>query len=83
MPIHQQKTTRFSIDLPIAMHKNIKLACVEDGISMHTCVINALENWYNDRSDQKDLEIATQAEKDIEEHGSISLEDWESQHVQN
>jgi hypothetical protein len=65
------------------MHKNIKLACVEDGISMHTCFIKAMENWYNDRADRKDLEIAAQAEKDIAEHGTISMEEWERQNVQD
>ena len=83
MSLHQQKSVRFSIDLPFVMHKNIKLACVEDGISMHACVIKALENWYNERTDQKDLEIAAQAEKDIAEHGSISIEEWERQNVQD
>lgn len=82
MPIHQQKSVRFSIDLPYAMHKNTKLACVEDGISMHTCCIKALENGYNDRADRRDLEIAAQAEKDIAELGTISMEEWERQNVQ-
>jgi len=83
MSIHQQKAVRTSIDLPFMMHKNIKLACVEDGISMHACVINLLEKWYTDRTDQKDMEIAAQAEKDIAEHGSISLEEWERLNVQD
>ena len=65
------------------MHKNIKIACVEDGISMHTCMIQAIERWYSDREDRIDLEIAKQSKKDFVEHGSISLEEWERRNVQD
>lgn len=83
MTTYKQKAVRVSVDLPLLMHRNIKLTCVEDGISMHDCVVKALEAWYNDRMDLRDLEIALKQKKDIAEHGSLSLEEWERQHVQD
>ena len=81
MSIHQQKMVRYSFDMPPAMHRNIKIACAEDGISMNTFVIQALEHWYSARTDRIDQEIIAQSEKEIAEHGTISLEEWEQQNV--
>lgn len=83
MSIHQQKMVRFTVDLPMTMHKNLKVACAEDSITMHACVIKALENWYNERTDRIDMELIAQSEKEITQEGTISLEEWERQDVQD
>jgi predicted transcriptional regulator len=75
MSIHQQKTTRFSFDIPVSMHKNIKLACVEDAISMNACMIKALERWYEERTEKQDEAAYLEGMKDVEEGNIRSLED--------
>lgn len=45
--------------------------------------ISPTDGGTNDGSDRKDLEISNQAEEDIAEHGTISMEEWERQNVQS
>ena len=62
MSTQRQKTVRFTLDLPFAMHKNIKLACVEAGVTMRDCCISALEHWYSGRADESAVDQAQKNE---------------------
>lgn len=77
MSIDQQKMVRFIFNMPPAMNKNIKIACVEDGITMHDYMMQAAEKLYLERTNRIDKEIIAQSKKEIAEDGTISLEEWE------
>ena len=73
MSIHQQKTVRFTFDMLPGMHHHLKVICAEDRISMNAFVTKAIENEFMARDERIDEAAVDQAEKDIKEHGAISL----------
>jgi hypothetical protein len=74
MSIHAEKPIRLNIEIPPAMHKHLKMVCVEDGESMHTFVIRALGKELNEREDRRDVEAFDTGMRDIAEHGTIPFD---------
>jgi hypothetical protein len=77
MSIHQQKTVRFTFDMPLPMHHRLKVICAEDSVPMNAFVARAIEREFEARDERIDEEAVDQAEKDIKEHGTISLADMD------
>jgi hypothetical protein len=57
---------RFTFDMPMSMHKNIKIACVEDGVSMNSFMIKAIENLYSERAEKSDESDFLEGMKDVD-----------------
>jgi Arc/MetJ-type ribon-helix-helix transcriptional regulator len=73
MSVHCTKTVQTNIAMPESMHKFLKIACAEDGISISECVRTAINEWIKERSERLDAEAAEQAEKDLQTYGTISI----------
>jgi hypothetical protein len=73
MSIHQQKTVRFTFDMPLGVHRHLKIICAEDNVSMNAFVTKAIEQEFAARDERVDEAAVDQAEKDIKKHGTISL----------
>ena len=77
MPIHQQKSVRFTFDMPLEMHRHLKIICAEDNISMNAFVTRAIVQEFAAREERVDEATIDQAEKDFKNHGTISLADMD------
>ena len=78
MSIHEMKTTRVSIDLPIDMHTHLKVACAREGIPIQKFVRESIAKSLEELEMHLDEEAFDRGMKEVEEHGTISLEDLSS-----
>jgi hypothetical protein len=60
------------------MHRHLKVVCAEDGVSMNTFVTKAIENEFVARDERIDEAAVDEAEKEIKEHGTISLKEFKT-----
>ena len=74
MSIHQQKTIRFTLDMPPDMHRHLKIACAEDGVSMHAFVTEAIEEKFDAREEGRDALAYDKGMKEMTEGKGESLE---------
>jgi ATP-dependent Clp protease adapter protein ClpS len=77
MSIHQQKSVRFTFDMPLGMHRHLKIICAEDDVSMNAFVTKAIEQEFAAREERADEAAVDQAEKDLKNYGTISLADMD------
>jgi len=73
MSVHQQATVRCTFDLPIEMHRYLKIICAEDREPMNAFVSRALKREFEARDERMDEAAVDQAQKEIAEHGTISF----------
>ena len=76
MSIHQAKTTRISIDVPFDLHIHLKIACAREGIPIQKFVRESIAKGLEELEMRLDVEAFDRGTKEIEEHGTISLEDF-------
>jgi ATP-dependent Clp protease adapter protein ClpS len=55
MSIHQQKSVRFTFDMPLGMHRHLKIICAEDNVSMNAFVTKAIEQEFAAREESTSL----------------------------
>lgn len=77
MAIHAESQIRLGVQIPSSMHKHLKIICAEDGISMHTFVLNAIENAFVTREKYLDEIAYDQGLEDVAEHKMASLEEMD------
>ena len=77
MSIHQQKSVRFTFDMPLGMHRHLKIICAEDNVSMNAFVTRAIEQEFSEREERVDEAAIDQAEKEIKNYGTLSLADMD------
>ena len=73
MSIHQQKTVRFTFDMPLGMHHHLKVICAEDSTPMNAFVTTAIEQEFAARDERLDEAAVDQAQKEIAKYGTISM----------
>ena len=64
----------FTLDILPLMHRHLKIACAEDGVSMHSFVTQALEEKFLAREEEKDTVAYDAGIKELSEGKGESLE---------
>lgn len=73
MSVHQQKTVSLMLDISLAMHNHLQFVCSEESIPMNVFITKAIEKEFEAHEERIDEDAVDQAEKDLREHGTISL----------
>lgn len=76
MSIHQMKHVRVSIDLSPDMHTHLKIACARVGIPIQKFVRDSIAKGLEELEARLDEEAFDRGMKEIQEHGTVSLEDF-------
>ena len=66
MSIHQEKAVRFTLEMNPSLHRRLKVACAEGGISMHTFVTEAIKQKFEAMEDNLDEVSYTEGMKEVE-----------------
>lgn len=76
MSLHQMKTSRISVDLPIEMHVHLKVACARKGIPMQQFVRDSIAKSLEELEMRLDEKSFDQGMQEIKEHGTVSEEEF-------
>ena len=74
MSVHQQKTVRFTLDMPPDMHRHLKIICAEDMVSMHDFVTQAIKEKFETREEKLDALAYDEGIKEISEGKGIDFD---------